>query len=90
MTLGEVPSEGQGTPASMADLKEMETSLRSSMDTQFSEIRDMLAKLASTKPPSDTLPLIEDPLHSNTADSGDGTKKREGVEEIDTEPKKSP
>ena len=74
----------------MADLKTMETSLRSSMDTQFSEIRDMLAKLASTKPPSDTFPLIEDPLHSNTGDSGDGTKKREGVEETDTEPKNSP
>ena len=89
MTNGEMPPEGQSTPASMADLKTMETSLRSSMDTQFSEIRDMLAKLASTKPPSDTLPLIEDPLHSSSGDSGDGSKKKEGDEETDTEIKNS-
>ena len=80
MTLGEVPAEGQGTPASMANLKSMETSLRSSMDTQFSAIRDMLTKLTSTKPPSETLP-IEDPLSSKTGDSDKEKEEKNGDED---------
>jgi hypothetical protein len=93
MTQGEVtPPEGQGTAASMADLNTMETSLRSFMDTQLGEIRDLLTKLASAKAPSvETIPLEDEkPLKSDTGDSGDGKGKKDGGEETETDPKKSP
>ena len=61
-------AKDQATPASMADLKTMETSLKSSMDTLFAETRDLLKQLASGKVPTETIPL-EDSANSNDGDT---------------------
>ena len=61
-------AKDQATPASMADLKTMETSLKSSMDIQFGEIRDLIMKLSNGKVPSETITL-EDSANSNDGDT---------------------
>ena len=76
------PADDQATPASMADLKLMETSLKSSMDTQFAEMRDLLKQLASGKVPTETIPL-EDSANSNDGDTEEEKEKKKGVENTD-------
>ena len=78
MTSDDDSSKDQATPASMADLKTMETSLKSSMETQFAEIRDLLMKLTSGKAPSETIP-IEDSANSHDGETEEEKGKEKGV-----------
>ena len=80
-------AKDQATTASMADLTTMETSMRSSMDAQFAEIRDQFAEmrdlikqLASGKAPPVDIPL-EDSANSNDGKTEEDKEKDKGVEE---------
>ena len=72
-------------PASMADLKAMETSLKSSMDVKFDEMRDLLLKLSNgkalseiTKPPGEVVSA-----NSNDGESEEEIAKRKKAKEAD-------
>jgi len=82
------PVEDQATTASMADLKLMETSLISSMDTKFAEMRELITQLASGKVPKETTPLDESAT-SNDGETEEGKGEKKGVEHIETDPKVS-
>ena len=71
------PAEDQATTTSMADLKLMETSLISSMDTKFAEMRELITQLASGKAPKETTPL-EDSANSNDGDTEEEKEKKRG------------
>ena len=79
--------EDQDTLASKADFKTMETSLRSSMDTQLGEIHNLIMKLTPPKGPLETSPL-EDTLNSNESVSEEEKEKKKRDEE--TKLKNSP
>ena len=72
----------------MADLKLMETSLISSMDTKFAEMRELITQLASGKVPKETTPL-DDSASSHDGETEEGKEEKKGVEDKDTDPKKS-
>ena len=82
------PLDDQATTASMADLKSMETSLISSMDTKFAEMRELITQLASGKVPKETTPLDESAT-SNDGETEEGKGEKKGVEDKETDPKKS-
>ena len=71
------PVDDQATTTSMADLKLMETSFKSSMDTQFAEMRDLIKQLASGKVPKETTPL-EDSATSHDGDTEEELEKKRG------------
>ena len=85
------PVDDQPTTASMADLKLMETSLISSMDTKFAEMRYLIKQLASGKVPKETTSL-DDSASSHdgeTEEEKEEKEKKKGVEDKETDPKKS-
>ena len=54
---GDDAASGGTPPVSMDDLKSLETSLKSSMDTQMEELRAMMRQLLNTNKPSATSSL---------------------------------
>ena len=83
------PIEDQTTTASMADLKSMETSLISSMDTKFAEMRELITQLASGKVAKETPPPLDESATSNDGETEEGKGEKQGVEDKETDPKKS-
>ena len=72
-------AKAKETMASMADIKTLETTLTSSMNVKFDELRDLLTKLTNAKV-SELIPL-EGVSNSNEGDSEeDKEKKKKGVE----------
>ena len=62
---------GDTTPVSMDDLKELETTLTSSMNAQLKELRDMMAQLLNgSTPPPPASPSLE--VNASAAQSGEG------------------
>ena len=72
------PLDDQATMASMADLKLMETSLISSMDTKFAEMRELIKELASGKVPKEITPL-DDSATSHDGDTEEGKEEKKGL-----------
>ena len=67
-------TSGGNSPGSMDDLKKLETSLTSSMDTQMKELRDMMAQLLNANK-SPTAPSLEFNASAALDGVGDGTKE---------------
>ena len=72
MADGEVAPVGATTPVSMDDLKNLETSLTSSMNAQMAELRAMMAQLLAASPPPAATSLE---VNASAVVSGEGEQQ---------------
>ena len=67
-------------PATMADIKAIETSIGSTIEAKFHELQNLILQLNDTKS-STPKPTLEDTLASDDGDSEEAKEKRKRDEE---------
>ena len=67
-------------PATMADIKAIESSIGSTIEAKFLELQNLILQLKDPKDPPPN-PILEDALASNDGDSEEAKEKRKRDEE---------
>ena len=76
-----VEGDDPTAPATMADIKAIETSIGSTIDAKFLELQNLILQLKDAKDTPPPNPILEDALASNDGDSEEAKEKRKRYEE---------